>query len=395
MAMALRVVHSTAFETVKVYVDPPLLTDYLLVPGKSFNVSINVDNIPADPGLAGGLAGAQFVFSYDPALLSVGVFEEVMFHDVTPPSEWDNIWAIKHQINNTGGRLEYAYTWQDIERAIGGGYCPITGNHTMAIITFTVVGTGECALRFNLVKLGNIYAEEIPCDVSDGYFNNILPPTPALTVYVDPSEVENNSLHVGSVFDISVKMDSNIPHPGVVGLQFNLTWDPAILEVVSMTEIMFHEVTPQNESDNIWQIMQKINNTGGYLVYAYAFMDIKTAVAHGYAPITGNHILASIAFRIKDTGTSGLNLTACKAGDPNGNPLASETVDGIFKGSNVIQGDINQDGIVDIGDAILASHAYGSSIGDPDWNALADLDGNGIVDIFDMIRLAAMFGRTR
>jgi hypothetical protein len=158
---------------------------------------------------------------------------------------------------------------------------------------------------------------------------------------------------------------------------------------------MFHEVTPQNESDNIWQIMQKINNTGGYLVYAYAFMDLKTATAHGYAPVTGNHTLASIAFRIKDTGTSGLNLTACKAGDPNGNPLASETVDGVFKGSNVIQGDINQDGIVDISDAILASHAYGSSPDDPDWNPMADLDGNGIVDIFDMIRLAAMFGRTR
>jgi len=53
-------------------------------------------------------------------------------------------------------------------------------------------------------------------------------------------------------------------------------------------------------------------------------------------------------------------LTACKAGDPNGNPLTCLTVDGVFKGSNVIQGDINQD---------------------------------GIVDILDMIRLAAMFGR--
>jgi hypothetical protein len=110
MAMALRVVQSMPFEAVKVYVDPPLLADYLLVPGKSINVSVNVDNIPANPGLA----GAQFIFSYDPTLLSVGGFEEVMFHNVTPPSEWDNIWAIKHQINNTAGRLEYAYTWQEI-----------------------------------------------------------------------------------------------------------------------------------------------------------------------------------------------------------------------------------------------------------------------------------------
>jgi len=378
-------------EAVKVYVDPPLVADYLLVPGKLFNVSLNVENIPADPGLA----GAQFRFSFDPALLSVKVFEEVMFHNVTPPSEWDNIWELAHRINNTGGYLEYAYTWQDLWRAIDGGYGPISGNHTMAIIEFEVVDTGECALRFDSVKLADTYPSLIPCDVDDGYFNNIPPLMTQLTVHVDPPRVENNSLDIGSVFDISIKMDSNIDHPGVVGLQFNLTWDPAILEVVSMTEIMFHEVTLLNESDNVWQIMQKINNTGGYLVYAYAFMDLRTAVAHGYAPIKGNHTLASITFKIRNTGTSGLNLTACKAGDPSGNPLITETIDGVFILSNVIPGDINSDGIVDISDAILASHAYGSSIGDHDWNALVDLDGNGMIDIFDMIRLAAMFGRAR
>ena len=389
--MVLRGALSAASETAKVYVDPPLLADPLLGPGTLFNISLNVDNIPTDPGLA----GAQFRFSYDPALLTVRAFEEVMFHNVTPPSEWDNIWKLLHRINDTGGYLEYCYVFQDYMRAVEGGYAPITGNHTMATVTFEVIGKGECALRFDSIDLGDPNAERIPCDVSDGYFNNIAPLTSELTVYVDPSEFEDDSLDIGSVFDISVKMVSSIDSRGVVGLQFNLTWDPTILEAVNMTEIMFHEVTPENESANIWQIMQKINNTGGYLVYAYAFMDIKTAVAHGYAPITGNHTLASITFRIKDTGFSGLNLTACKAGDASGNLLLCETVDGVFKLSSVIPGDINLDGIVNISDAILASHAYGSSVGDPNWNALADLDGNGIIDIFDMIRLAAAFGRGR
>ena len=74
------------------------------------------------------------------------------------------------------------------------------------------------------------------------------------------------------------------------------------------------------------------------MVYAYAFMDVKTAVSHGYAPITGNHTLASITFRIKATGTSGLNLTACKAGDATGAPLGCATVDGIFENSNLFPG---------------------------------------------------------
>jgi hypothetical protein len=109
----------------------------------------------------------------------------------------------------------------------------------------------------------------------------------------------------------------------------------------------------------------------------------------------GNHTLASIAFKVKNAGTSGLNLTECKAGDPSGNPLHCATADGVFRLSNVIPGDLNSDGIVDIIDAILASLAYGSSPGDVNWNAAADLDGNGIIDIFDMIRLAGMFGHTR
>jgi hypothetical protein len=392
-ASAFDTVRVAASETVRVYVDPPQIIDGTLAPGTLFSVSVKIANVPADPGLV----GAQFNLTYNPTLLNGQVLEEVMFHNVTPPSEWDNIWQLQNTINNTAGFVAYAYTWQDAARAQEGGYYPISGNHTIANIVFKVTGTGECALSFDLVNLGDSSdpTQPIPHDSVDGYFNNIPPPMPELTVHVDPPITENSSLKIGSVFNVSVKMDSNMPHRGVVGLQFNLTWDPAILEAVGITEIMFHEVTPQNESDNIWQIMQKINNTGGYLVYAYAFMDVKAAISGGYAPINGNHTLASIALRVKDAGTSGLNLTGCKVGDPSGNPLTCETVDGVFKGSNLIPGDLNSDGIVDIMDAILASHSYGSSPGDPDWNSLADLDGNGIIDIFDMIRLAAMFGHTR
>lgn len=392
-ALAFGTIRVAASETVRVYVDPPQIIDHALTPDTTFNVSVNIDNVPADPGLA----GAQFKLTYDPTLLSVSVFEEVMFHEVTPPSEWDNIWLVEHITNNTGGYVAYACTWQDTIRAYEGGYCPISGNHVIATLMFKVKGTGECVMGFSWqghdsVKLGApITADQIPHDSIDGYFNNISPTIRELTVRVDPPKVENSSLQTGSVFNVSVKMDSNIPHRGVVGLQFNLTWDPAILEAVGMTEIMFHEVTPQSESENIWQIMHKINNTGGYLVYAYAFMDLKAAVSAGYAPIMGSHTLASIAFKVKNPGTSGLNLTSCKAGDPDGNALTFETVDGIFKGSNVIPGDLNLDGIVDIADAILASNSFNTTPQDPNWNVLADLDGNGIVDIFDMIRLAGMF----
>jgi hypothetical protein len=58
---------------------------------------------------------------------------------------------------------------------------------------------------------------------------------------------------------------------------------------------------------------------------------------------------------------------------------------------------------VDIRDAILFSNAFGSHRADydyqgelasPNWNPEADLNGDGIINILDLILLAANFGRT-
>jgi hypothetical protein len=85
------------------------------------------------------------------------------------------------------------------------------------------------------------------------------------------------------------------------------------------------------------------------------------------------------------------------------------TVSVAFDGSNMTQtqksslqmmqytpipGDINGDGTVDIYDAILLAAAFGSTPGSSNWNPRADLNGDGIVDIYDAIIQAAHFGQT-
>jgi hypothetical protein len=59
-----------------------------------------------------------------------------------------------------------------------------------------------------------------------------------------------------------------------------------------------------------------------------------------------------------------------------------------------VPGDINGDGKVDLSDAILASHAFGSATGDLNYNPAADLNSDGSVDIFDLLILARDFGQT-
>jgi len=58
-------------------------------------------------------------------------------------------------------------------------------------------------------------------------------------------------------------------------------------------------------------------------------------------------------------------------------------------------GDVNDDGKVDIYDAILLSNAFSSEPGDPKWNPNADINGDNAVDIYDAIILANNFGKQR
>jgi hypothetical protein len=58
-----------------------------------------------------------------------------------------------------------------------------------------------------------------------------------------------------------------------------------------------------------------------------------------------------------------------------------------------IVGDINGDGIVDIYDAILLSASFNGNPSATNWNPNADLNCDGIVDIFDAILLANNFNK--
>ena len=49
-------------------------------------------------------------------------------------------------------------------------------------------------------------------------------------------------------------------------------------------------------------------------------------------------------------------------------------------------------GTIDIQDIVLAAMAFGATPGDPEWNPLADFNGDGLIDIFDLVQIAIHFG---
>jgi hypothetical protein len=77
-------------------------------------------------------------------------------------------------------------------------------------------------------------------------------------------------------------------------------------------------------------------------------------------------------------------------GDPT--PDDNEFVDGKVK-INMFA-DINGDGVVDIKDIVLLTKAFGSQPGHPRWNPDADLDNDDKVSIVDLMLVLKNFGKT-
>lgn len=381
--------NSVIIEPVRVYVDPPVTVD----PEPFFNISVKVDNVA-------GLSGAEFKLEWDPTLLSAVNMTEVMFHEVTPEAEWTNIHAYSHSIDNVVGSAKYAYTYIDIPLAVDGGYLPISGNHTLAVIMFRVLGVGNCTLHFNkrYAVLGDMRAQSIARDTMDGFFSNTIPPpslppsTPSnsvLLVRASPYRVKNESLIVNSTFSLTIELDSIANHSGIVlGVSLDLTFDSTLLECIDVREVMFHELLPQDSWDYI-RFGLFVYNREGFVHWSQYIEDQQ--MIERYSPIFGNHSLVSITFRVKGVGKCLLHLAEFRAYDMGVNLMPYSSIDGFF--ANTMNGDLNQDNIVNILDMIVLAKSFGASSLQEGWNEDADINGDGRINIIDSILLCKNMGR--
>lgn len=178
---------TNATSEISVWVDPP--TQTVEVVGTEFNVTLRIDNMPL-LDTTNGVFGVEFFLTWNPAVLTAVNMTEVLFHSTTPETEIDNIWPIKHIINNTGGEILgfnvsayiwYAYTYYDQDRAISGGYAPITGNHTLAIITFNATKIGLTDISFFRLAIGDSNGQPLPTIGTKGTVTVGNPP-PSITI---------------------------------------------------------------------------------------------------------------------------------------------------------------------------------------------------------------------
>jgi len=122
--------------------------------------------------------------------------------------------------------------------------------------------------------------------------------SPATEMKIEPEEVLD--IQPNGTFTVNVTVtDVN----ELYGWQFNLTFNPAVLNVENVTEGSFLKQTGTTI------LLKKMNNTSGYLLASASFMP--PYPAHG---VNGSGVLGSIIFKVMSLGSSNLHFekTSCK-----------------------------------------------------------------------------------
>jgi hypothetical protein len=130
--------------------------------------------------------------------------------------------------------------------------------------------------------------------------------TSLATVYVDPQTTEKV---VGQNFTVNISV-SDIAN--LYGWEFKLGWNLTILDLVNVTEGAFLK------SGRPTFFTYRLNVTGSYVLIDCTLLGNVTGAS-------GNGVLASIEFHVKESGTCDLSLYDTKLEDPSEEMLTHTT----------------------------------------------------------------------
>jgi hypothetical protein len=147
-----------------------------------------------------------------------------------------------------------------------------------------------------------------------------------------------------------------------------------------------------------YELIREINTKEDYVHVAYMYL----GSPENFVKPVGSGPLITVTFLLEWAPWCDLILKDTElAMSPNCSPysgvsapISHTTKDGLMtRIYRVIGlGDINGDGIVNIYDVTQAAAAYGSKSGYPNWDPDADVNGDGKVDIYDLVTICGYYG---
>ena len=185
-------------------------------------------------------------------------------------------------------------------------------------------------------------------------------------------------IHTGDTFTVDIGARDFLD---LAGWQFDIDFDPAILEAVNVIEGDFLKT----DGGTTFFQTGTINNATGKIT---GFTAARTSAGG----VSGTGILLQVMFKAKARGETDLTLQNVEFGHPTGAliPAGPHEIR-ITVGGQLAIGDVNRDGIVTILDLILIARQLGQRVS---ANSPADLNGDGSVSILDLILAARNLGST-
>ena len=198
------------------------------------------------------------------------------------------------------------------------------------------------------------------CLISSGP-SHALPPT---TVNISPSSQTVNS---SQMFTVGVYVTPGEP---IIGVTFALSFNASLLQANSVTEGNL-----LNQSCSTLFLPGTINNTTGTIT------GVAGSTQSG-CTVSSPGTFANISFTARNvSGTSFLNMSSVAVSDVNASPVSISVNNGSVRIPQ--RWDINCDGRVDLFDLVRLGLHWGET-GAPGWIP-EDVTPDGIIDLFDLV----------
>jgi len=243
---------------------------------------------------------------------------------------------------------------------------------------------GETSIHFAIHKLSNLQADPITHTAEDGIYRFMKTPT------LEMEPVDRTCRKINECFNVAINVSDAY---NVTGFKFEIYYNTTLLDYVDASWNAWGSGTM-----NVYEALGIINgSTSGVPITGTQYLltvQFKSTCYHVWkiAPGWTNNLTDSIFFQWA-------NLSY-----PSGPDLHYQrgSVGQIFIGPDVtytfspIQGDVDNDGTVNVLDLRTVAIYYMVKQGDPNWTQASnyDLNGDGIVDVFDLRTVAYNFGYT-
>ena len=185
-------------------------------------------------------------------------------------------------------------------------------------------------------------------------------------------------IHTGETFTLDIRAENVFD---MAGWQFDITFDPTVLEAINVTEGNFLKT---DGGSTFFQ--------GGNIDNAAGKITGLSAARLSAEGVSGTGTLLQVRFKAKSGGETELSLQNFQFGAITGEAISAGPHQiHIAVEGQLASGDVNRDGVVSILDLILVAQQLGKRV---PADSPVDVNGDGVVSILDLIRIAQGIGST-